>query len=75
MNKIYKPLSRLIREKKKRAQINKIRKRKEVTINPIETQGLIRLLRTICQLNGLPRRNGWILIKVQSPKTEPGVNN
>ena len=28
----------------------------------------------LCAKNGQPRRNGQILRKVQSPKTEPGIN-
>ena len=51
INKIDKPLARLIKKKRERAQINKIRNEKAVTTNTTEIQRIIkRLLRaTICQ--------------------------
>ena len=39
INKIEKPLARLIKKKKERAQINKIRNKKEVTTNTTEIKG------------------------------------
>ena len=42
INKIHKPLARLIKKKRERTQINKIRNEKEVTIQNIEIQGIIR---------------------------------
>ena len=42
INKIDKPLDRLIKKKKERTQINKIRKEKEVTIDTTEIQRIIR---------------------------------
>ena len=43
MNKINKPLARLIKKKRERAQINKIRNKKgEVTTNTTEIQRIIR---------------------------------
>ena len=42
INKIDKPLARLIKKKRKQAQINKIRNEKEVTTDTTETQRIIR---------------------------------
>ena len=42
LNKIDKPLARLIKKKRERAQINKIRNEKEVTTNTTEIQRIIR---------------------------------
>ena len=42
INKIDKPLARLIKKKSKRAQINKIRNEKEVTTDTTEIQRIIR---------------------------------
>ena len=42
INKIDKPLARLINKKKERTQINKIRSEKEVTTDTIEIQSIIR---------------------------------
>ena len=54
INKIDKPLARLIKKKREKNQINKIRNEKgEVTTDNAEIQRIIRDLRTtIWQLNG-----------------------
>ena len=54
INRIKKPLARLIKNKRENNQINKIRNEKgEVTIDNAEIQRIIRDLRTtIWQLNG-----------------------
>ena len=44
INKIDKPLARLIKKKREKNQINKIRSGKEVTIDNTETQRIMRLL-------------------------------
>ena len=44
INKIDKPLARLIKKKREKNQINKIRNEKEVTIDSAETQRIMRLL-------------------------------
>ena len=44
INKIDKPLARLIKKKREKNQINKIRNEKEVTIDSAETQRNMRLL-------------------------------
>ena len=44
INKIDKPLARLIKKKREKNQINKIRSEKEVTIDNTETQRIMRLL-------------------------------
>ena len=51
VNKIDKPLARLIKKKWENTQLNRIRNEKgEVTIDPAEIQRLMRLLpATICQ--------------------------
>ena len=42
INKIDKPLSRLIKKKRERTQINKIRNEKEVTTDNTETQSILK---------------------------------
>ena len=76
IDKTDKPLDRLINEKRKKNQINKIRnKNGEITIDNKEIQRIMRLLSaTICQQNGQLGRNGQILRKAQLFKTEPGRN-
>ena len=76
INKTDKPLARLIKKKREKNQINKIRNEKgEDTTDNAEIQRIMRLLRTtIWQLNGYPGGNGQILRKVQTSKTEPGIN-
>ena len=51
INKIDKPLARLIREKREMAQINKIKSEKEVTTDTTEIHSIIRRLlkATLCQ--------------------------
>ena len=51
VNKIDKPLARLIKKKRERTQINKIRNEKgEVTTDTAAIQSIIRLLQaTLCQ--------------------------
>ena len=46
INKIDKPLARLIKKKRERTQISKIRNRKDVTTDSTEIQRIIRLLWT-----------------------------
>ena len=76
INKVDKPLARLIRKQREKNQINKIRnKNGEITIDNKEIQRIMRLLSaTICQQNGQLGRNGQILRKAQLFKTEPGRN-
>ena len=67
INKIDKPLARLIKKKKReKNQINKIKnKNGEITTDNTEIQRIMRLLSaTICQWNGQLGRNGQILRKV-----------
>ena len=72
INKMDKPLARLIKKKRKKNQINKIRNEKgEVTADNAEMQRIIRDYYE--QLYG-NKRNGQILRKIQSSKTEPGRN-
>ena len=56
INKIDKPLARLIKKKRERSQINKIRKKKEkLQLTPQKYQGSYKTTtRTICQQNGQP---------------------
>ena len=51
INKIHKPLARLIKKKRERTQVNKIRNEKgEITTDTTEIQRIMRLLQTtICQ--------------------------
>ena len=51
INKIEKPLARLMKEKREKTQINRIRNEKgEVTTDTAETQSIKRLLQaTVCQ--------------------------
>ena len=63
INKIDKPLARLIKKKRERAQINKIINDKEVSANTIDIQ---RTIRDCCEQlyannNSQARRNGQIL--------------
>ena len=76
INKLDKPLTRLIKEKREKNQINKIRNENgEITTNNTNKNDHKRLLSaTICQYNGQLGRNGQILRKVPLYKTEPGRN-
>ena len=74
-----KPLARLIKKKRERAQINKIRNEKgEVTINTTEIQRIIRdyyeQLYTIKWTTQKKWTHSSIVHIVQSPKTESGRN-
>ena len=66
INKIDKPLARLIKKQMEKNQINKIRNENgEITTDNTEIWRIIRpLLATICQCNGQLGRNGQILRKV-----------
>ena len=75
INKIDKPLARLIKKKREKNQINKIRNEKgEVTTDNAEIKRIIRnyYQQLYANKNGQPGRNGQILRKVQSSKTAPG---
>ena len=76
INKIDKPLARLIKKQRENNQINKIRNENgEITTDNTEIQRIIRLLSAvICQQNGQRGRNRQILRKMQLSKTEPGRN-
>ena len=71
INKIDKPLARLIKKQREKSQINKIRNENgEITTDNTEIQRIIRdyyltlhILATICQQNGQLGRNGQILKK------------
>ena len=74
--KIDKPLARRIKKKRVRNQISKIRNEKgEVTTDKAEIQ---RIRRDYYELYGNKMdylgKNGQVLRKVQSSKTEPGRN-
>ena len=73
INKIDKPLARLIKQKRERTQINKIRNEKEVTTHTTEIQRIIRdyYMQLYANKTEKPRRNGQTLRKVQSSKTKP----
>ena len=75
MNKIDKALARLIKKKRERAQINKIRNEK-VAMGISEIQQIIRDYYKQLYANKMDNleKNGQILRKVQSSKTEPQRN-
>ena len=74
INKIDKPLARLIRKKRGKTQINRIRNEKgKVTTDTAEVQRIMKdYLKQLYANNGQPERNGQILRKALPPKTEPG---
>ena len=77
INKIDKPLARLIKKKREKTQINRIRNEKgEVKTDIAEIQRIMRdyYKATLCQYNAQPGRNRQILRKAQPSNTEPGRN-
>ena len=73
INKIDKTLTRLIKKKRVRTQINEIRnERGEITTDTKEiTKDCKKILwTTICQQTGQPEWNGWIPRNIQSSKTK-----
>lgn len=70
INKIDKPLAGLIKEKRERAQINKIRNEKEVTADTMVIQRIIRDYYKQLSAN----KNGQIIKKLQSFKTNQARN-
>ena len=76
INKMDKPLARLIKEKREKNQINNFRNEKgEVTIDNAEIQRLIRDYYEQLYGNKIDNcRNCQILRKVQSSKTELRIN-
>ena len=76
INKIDKPLARLIWTKREKNQINKIKNEiGEVTTDNTEIQRIMTLLSaSICPKNGQLGRNGQILRKVKLSKIEPERN-
>ena len=77
INKIVKPLARLIKKKRERTQIDKIQNGKgEVTTDTTEIQSILRdyCKQLYVNKNAQFGRNGQILRKVEPSKTEPGRN-
>ena len=77
INKIDKPLARLIKKQREKNQINRIRNENgEITADNTEMQMNIKRLlsTTICYLNIQLGRVGQILRKVLLSKIEPGRN-
>ena len=76
INKIDKALAKLIKKKREKNQINKIRNEKgEITTDSAEIQRIIREYYEQLYGNKIDNgRNGQILRKIQSSKTEPGRN-
>ena len=77
INKLDKPLARLIKKKREKNQINKIRNEKgEVTTDNAEIQRILRDYYEQLYGNKMDtlEKNGQILRKVQFSKTETGRN-
>ena len=78
MNKIDKPLARLIKKKREKNQINKIRNEKgKVTTDNAEIQRVIRDYYEQLydnKIDNLEEMDSLILRKFQSSQTEPGRN-
>ena len=76
INKIDKPLAKIIKKKREKNQMNRIRNEKgEATTDNAEIERIIRNYYEQLYGNKMDKeRNGQILRKVQSSKTEPGKN-
>ena len=76
INKIDKPLARLIKEKREKNQINKIRNEKrEVTTDNVEIQRIIRYYQNnYMAIKWITWKKWTDSRKVQSSKLEPGRN-
>ena len=76
INKVDKPLSRLIKKNRERTQINKIRnERREIITDTTEIQRIVRHYYkqlTICQEIGQSGQKGQISRNIQSSKIKPG---
>ena len=69
-----KPLTRLIKKKRKRAQVNKIRnERGEVTTDTREIQKIVKnIMNNYMPTNGQSEINGYVPRNIQSSNTESG---
>ena len=74
INKIDKPLAKLIKRKRESTQINRIRnENRKIMRDPTETQRIIREYYENLYA-GKPRRNGELPRKIQPSKTDPERN-